>query len=345
MSAVRKGARIPETTSVENADSVQLAYNAAVRKLIKSEEATENGSLHDAPYFSRAVLETIGQMDSDLAKELKQKTVAAIEDYFRSITEATIDGGLPGRLRRLGVKNQDVLDLARAERRVLASLYLEAIRATPRPGQLKLLAIQFALDPRRPLGTNPSEYAAYRTDLGWSILAAKDAPLFFAMRMVRVPSEIRIYDTDSCRILALALSKQLRKQPLLRYIEKKLGKVPTRQDAQQDKRKDFQFSVHELDNGQRRVTLWINGSQVELPNHDDVHNFLHALCEAPEAGLTGPDMKAKYGVTNASQAARLIRNALDETQSGASRWLQSRPFQWRADFAPRCRRGRQSGPK
>ncbi len=162
--------------------------------------------------------------------------------------------GLAAKLEQIGCQPEEVEGYRQSEKRVLASMYLEAERPHPSSLRLRQLAMRYALDARKPINDDLTRFKWNHTDDGliitntnssteaakWNELTneqSKNDPDDLwedtgpeAYVPVAWPG-VHITDLHSQHVLSLASQKSLPSTEIMDWIESRLGKVPTQDDA------------------------------------------------------------------------------------------------------------------
>jgi hypothetical protein len=112
------------------------------------------------------------------------------------------------------------------------------------------------------------------------------------------------------------------------WIESIYGREPEERDAAEfatAPRLDYQSSPGGL------LRLWIGGEEVPGIGRKDEQALLRYFCENSEAKATGPQLRMLLGedkISNPSQAARGVKEALGKALPEAKDWLLTDPLRW-----------------
>jgi hypothetical protein len=231
----------------------------------------------------------------------------------------------------LGLKASDVPAYIAQRGGTLASLYFLVAQPNPSPGELKKLALRYALDARRQIEGNIGRFTWSRTDAGWIIgeypsVTHRGMPFPASSRLVNEPFAVRLLD---CVFADPPLPHKL-----LETVETILGAVPQPGDSLEEADLPRFWYAIEGQREKERVRLWINDREVLLSTWQDVHRLLAELCRNPHVELVGRQTVEQFGITNASQAVSKIKNALKAAFPSAEDWLLTNPIRWAPGWTP-----------
>jgi hypothetical protein len=264
----------------------------------------------------------------NLIEEIKRGAevdAEAVADYVNSLVE---------HFETISCECSKIGDYFRLANQTLASLYLAISCPNPSPIEVKSLALRYVLDARVPVRGPIERYRLAKCKEGWEVTKY---PSSLTPRCIPFPAR-RIRNRLAVLVLDCVFANELRPYRLMELIELLLGGQPSRKDAlPPDRKPRFTYQIDEDTSDYPVITLRIGQTVVRLPKRRDVHLLLRALCESPHLKLTGPHCRENLGVTNASEACRLIRNALAKIRSEAGEWLLTNPIRWSERHEPQLR--------
>jgi hypothetical protein len=246
-------------------------------------------------------------------------------------------------LEAIGCHPESVAEYIRLEQRTLASLYHLVREPAPSPTKLQRLVYRAALDARRPIQGDINRFTCQHGSQGWVITEYPSAG--HTVVPLPPPGGVRpVWNPIVGAILRCVLADPPRIANLMGIIERALGGVPGQSDTLEGSpAPTFTFAVTEGAIKGPRVRLWIGDREVALPGVADVHKLLRELCLHPDARWKGRQLQRERHLTNASQAARQIKEALQSTYPEAGGWLLTEPFlSWADDHRPSPQADRQA---
>jgi hypothetical protein len=233
-------------------------------------------------------------------------------------------------LASIGCPPESVLDYVRLEQQTLGSLYYLAREAAPSPTELRRLAFRLALDARKPVEGNVNRITCQPGPRGW-VVAEHTSLALTAFPLQPAVGGRRVWNPITRVILDCILNEPPSIFKLMEIIEVVFGGPPQRSDTLEGVTSpSFTYAVA----GEREgpvVRLSIDGREVPLRGRADVHRLLKELCLNPGARRKGRQLERERGITNASQAAKQVQQALDSTHPGAGAWLRTEPYLHWAD--------------
>lgn len=226
---------------------------------------------------------------------------------------------------RLGLPVGQVHSYMTQERRLLGSMYYQAREPRPSPDGLRRLAIQLALDVRKPIAGSLRSIRIMHDNSGWRV---EDYRGIHASSVLPPPGGfVTAISPFADQVLPYVDPPEQNIPHLINWIEVEFGGVPSRTETLEAvNTRELRFQVSE-----GHLRLWIADTEIKGLVTKDEQAFLRYFCENPKARISGPALRKKLGVhaiNNPSQAARRIRQALEAVLPEAVDWLATDPLRW-----------------
>jgi hypothetical protein len=273
----------------------------------------------------------------ELSEQQKAKLVNWLQERARADADRLGDflTNYVVHLQALGCTLDDVGPYLHAERQTLASLHFLARGGVPSPTEMRRLALRLVLDARRSVDGNLDRFSLERASDSWQVRLRSSLAERLLSPVVKGKGH-RVWNPTTNAVLDCIAVDSPKLSRLLEIIERTFGGPPSISDTLEAAvQPEVTFAIEESST-RPIVKLWINDREVPLPAKvKDVHELLKHLCLHPKERVAGRELQKHQKISNASKAAKKIREALDQTHPGAAQWLQTISFLgWTDNHAP-----------
>lgn len=193
--------------------------------------------------------------------------------------------------------------------------------------------LRYALDARKPVNLLATSYNPLEEHDSRGV--TKRYQIEIQEKPQGPPKVVGVNIITAVSVLGCVLYEPPLLNQLLTIIERRLGRVPTANDALPEPGEvRFLFTVAEGEGGGDWIRLLVNSREVPLGKSADVQKLLREICLHPGKAQKGRALEKRLSIKNVSKAVTQVRSALEKVFPGAGDWLASNPICWREGLSP-----------